>query len=371
MIAHLRNSFSMIAWFLICVMVIHLESRGDDQARTAKVELQSSIAAAKALSVAFRDASARMLPSVVTIRTRMPRRNTDGDILDVLQGDEHDTFETVGSGVIISADGLIITNNHVVARAREVQVELSNGIQLPTTDIRTDQSSDLAILRAVTKKKLTAAEIADSDDLMVGEWVLAIGSPFALQSTVSAGIISGKGRGLGQMVKGQFLQTDAAVNPGNSGGPLVNLEGKVVGINTAISSQNGTFNGVGFAIPINRAFWITNELVQHGKVRRARIGLALNTIPQEILDDLDTISVNGGYVTGVVKGSPADKAGVKDGDIVLELDGVRVENHRGLPDIVEQSPIGKPLKLIVLRDDKQLELTVELVSAEDADVKRK
>ncbi len=340
----------------------------DDQAKVSRADAQASIASAKALSIAFRDASARMLPSVVTIRTRMPKEETERGILDVLEGDEHDTFETVGSGVIISADGLIITNNHVVERARDVQVELSNGVQLAAKDIRTDRASDLAILRAVTDKKLPPAEIADSDELMVGDWVLAIGSPFALQSTVSAGIISGKGRGLGrvqgQPVRGQFLQTDAAINPGNSGGPLVNLEGKVIGINTAISSATGTFNGVGFAIPIKRAFWITSELVEHGKVRRAMLGVRTNSIPQDLLDKLDIANSQGAYVDSVV-GDPAAKAGIQSGDLIVELDNVQVASHTALPDIVEQCPIGKPLKLIVQRDGKRIELTVELIPAVD------
>lgn len=331
---------------------------------------QASVAHAHALSQAFRSAAAKMLPSVVTVRARMETAKSNNGILRVLESEEHEMYQSLGSGVIISADGLVMTNNHVVANAQEVQVQLSSGREYFATDIRTDPRSDLAILRLDTEDTFQGAEIGNSDDLIVGDWVLAIGSPFELDATVSAGIISRKGsmRGRGSsfndLVKGQFLQTDAAVNPGNSGGPLVNLEGKLVGINTAISSLTGTFMGVGFAIPVNRAKWVKDELQAHGKVRRARLGVGTDPLPQHVADEFNIPARRGAYVKRVRDGSPAEKAGVKFGDVLVELADQRISSNGELAEIVEQCPVGQPLKLVLLRQGQRMELIVDLEAEE-------
>ena len=229
---------------------------------TTEAESKKDRSSARELSRAFRDAAARAVPSVVTIkvRTRDREANSGGDILDVV-GENDTAFDGFGSGVIITEDGLVLTNHHVVKDGKRIEVMLLDGRQFLARDVKSDDRSDLAILRIDVNEKLPTVEIGDSSDLSVGDWVLAIGSPFNLHSTVSAGIISGKNRPLEGLIKGRVLQTDAAVNPGNSGGPLIDLDGKVVGINTAISSNSGAFQGVGFAIPVSRAIWVKNELL--------------------------------------------------------------------------------------------------------------
>ena len=197
---------------------------------------------------------------------------------EVLGGHWSNTFprrEGTGSGVIIASDGLILTNNHVVSGADSVVVELADGREFTAEDIRTDPATDLAVLRIKKATNLPAARLGDSDTLRIGDWVLAIGNPFELEASVSAGIISAKGRSLGSAERASFLQTDAAINPGNSGGPLVNLRGEVVGINTAIASSNGAYQGIGFAIPVNLTKWVTDQLVSKGSVSRAWLGIGI------------------------------------------------------------------------------------------------
>lgn len=327
-------------------------------------EASTNLAHANALSQAFRAAAAKMLPSVVTVRVPVQAQRRDGGVIGVLEGEEHPRFQSLGSGVIISSDGLVMTNNHVIGDAKNVLVELSSGREFSTKDIRTDPKSDLAILRLDSSETFPAAEIGNSEDLMVGDWVLAIGSPFELSATVSAGIISRKGSNIADLLKGQFLQTDAAINPGNSGGPLVNLQGKVVGINTAISSQTGTFMGVGFAIPMNRAKWVRDELLAHGKVRRAVLGVKAGPIPQDIADKLEENLRGGAYVSVVTYGRPAQKAGVQVGDIILKLADQKVVSGFSLADVVEQCPVGQPLQLMLLRNGERVELMINLEAVE-------
>ena len=188
--------------------------------------------------------------------------------------------------MIINPDGLILTNNHVVSQADSVVVELADGREFTAKEIRTDPATDLAILRISSGEKLPAARLGDSDALQIGDWVLAIGNPFELEASVSAGIISAKERSLGSAERASFLQTDAAINPGNSGGPLVNLRGEVVGINTAIASSSGGYQGIGFAIPVNLTKWVIGQLVDKGTVSRAWLGIGIGPVTQETAEKL-------------------------------------------------------------------------------------
>jgi len=254
----------------------------------ARAQEDDAVDQAKSLSRAFRAAAKKVLPTVVTVRTVVkpheekkgePGQNPfKGTPFEDLFGDEvpgfnFDVPETpelgLGSGVIIDASGIVLTNNHVVEGADEVVVRLADGRELPATDIKVDARTDLAVLRIKASEPLPAAPLGDSDKLEIGDWVIAVGNPFELEGTVSAGIISAKGRTLGSVGRARFLQTDAAINPGNSGGPLVNLDGEVVGINTAIFSRSGGYQGIGFAIPINLAKWVTPQLIRGGRVERA------------------------------------------------------------------------------------------------------
>ena len=234
----------------------------------------------------------------------------------------------------------MLTNNHVVRGADEVTVVLKDGREFKATDIKTDPASDLAVLRLEGAKDLPAATLGNSDEMEVGDWVLAIGCPFGLEQTVSAGIISGKGRELESNNHDQFLQTDAAINPGNSGGPLVNLDGQVIGINTAIATNSGGYQGIGFSIPINTAKWVMKQLLSNGKVTRAYLGVQLEELNADLASKLGTKVNEGVLVADVVADSPAAAAGLHDGDVIVSFDGTAVHNGRELRDLVEQSAIG-------------------------------
>jgi len=266
----------------------------------------------------------------------------------------------VGSGVIVDASGLVLTNNHVVEGADQVIVELPDGREFKATEIKTDPDSDLAVVKLADARDLPTAKLGDSDKLEIGDWVIAIGNPFELETTVSAGIISGKGRELGSIRRAKFLQTDAAINPGNSGGPLVNLTGEVVGINTAIASNTGAYQGVGFAIPINLAKWVSGQLIAKGAVERGYLGVSIGPLTNEMAAKLGIATRKGVLVTEVMENTPAAAAGVQDLDVITAFDGEAVDGPRSLQEVVERSAIGQQHKLTVLRDGKPLTLSISV-----------
>jgi serine protease Do len=316
---------------------------------------------ARALSLAFRDAARKALPSVVTILARSKRPGEDSSVLDIISGSDDSLFDSVGSGVIIGPDGLILTNHHVIADTSRVEVRLSDGRQYAAVEQLSDPSSDVALVRITPSEPLSVAEIGMADAMQVGDWVLAIGSPFTLESSVSAGIISGTNRRqqLSKLVSGQFLQTDAAINPGNSGGPLIDLEGKVIGINTAISSRSGGFQGIGFAIPIDRAVWIKTELLEYGKVRRGYAGVRTSDVPYQLARSLE-LPVAGALINAVVPDYPGDKAGLLSGDVIVQFGESMVRGKNDFQDMVQQSPIGEPIALKVIRNSEEVDLTIVL-----------
>ncbi|MCC6511192.1 MAG: trypsin-like peptidase domain-containing protein [Pirellulaceae bacterium] len=327
---------------------------------TSPEEAQHNRASARELSRAFRDAAARAVPSVVTIKVRT-KESAAGGVLDVI-GSGDAGFDGFGSGVIVTEEGLILTNNHVVKDGKHIEVMLLDGRQFTAHDVKADSPSDLAILRIDVNEKLPAATFGNSTELNVGDWVLAIGSPFNLHSTVSAGIISSKNRPM-DLIKGSVLQTDAAVNPGNSGGPLIDLDGNVVGINTAISSSSGTFQGVGFAIPVNRAIWVKNELAERGKVRRGRMGAQVGSIPLDVSRQLDLPGTGGAYVVSTVPDRSADKAGLMPGDIVISFDNQRVADEAELADMILASPIDEAIDMTIIRSGERMTLKITLEAA--------
>lgn len=263
----------------------------------------------------------------------------------------------IGTGVVISSDGLILTNNHVVADADDVRVKLSDGREYLAVDVRTDPKTDLAVLK-IKASGLTPARLGNSDRVEIGDWVLALGQPFGLEGTVTAGIISAKQRGIGITARENFLQTDAAINPGNSGGPLVNLAGEVIGINTAISSAGGGNDGVGFAIPINVAKWVSDQLVETGSVRRAFLGVGIQQVTHELAGQFGVQANQGVLVTHVTNDSPAAAAGVQPGDVILSYAGDEVASPRELQNVVERSEPGAKHDLVLLRNGKQMTLSV-------------
>lgn len=339
---------------------------------------------AKELSAGFREVAHLALPAIVSIQTRgklaKARPVEDGAVpfdedspfgeLFKNNPQFREFFERrgtpqrmprqrgMGSGFIIDADGVIVTNNHVVADADQVTVRLQDGSEYVTTEWKTDPRSDVAIIRIKPAAPLPTLKLGDSDACQIGDWVLAVGSPFGLDFTVTAGIISAKGRGQGILDREDFLQTDAAINPGNSGGPLLNTDGEVIGINTAISSRSGGYDGVGFAIPINMARWVSHQLMEHGSVKRGYLGVAIQPVSNQLARQFGVKVGQGAIVGQVVPGSPAAEAKVETGDVILTLNGKPVASPRDLQGIVEQLDIGKGYPLEILRDGKKQTLTV-------------
>ncbi len=266
-----------------------------------------------------------------------------------------------GSGFIISKDGYILTNNHLVGEADTVKVKLSDESEFEAKVIGADPESDVALIKIESKEDLPFLELADSEQLQVGEWVIAIGNPFGLSHTVTAGIVSAKGRsGVGITTYEDFIQTDAAINPGNSGGPLLTLDGKAVGINTAIISRSGGNMGIGLAIPVNMAKNIYEQLVKEGKVVRGYLGIRPQNITKDIAESYGLDEVKGALVAEVVDDSAADKGGLKFEDIILEVNGRDVKDASDLMKKIAAFSPGTEIKLIVLRNGKKKPLKVTL-----------
>ena len=278
-----------------------------------------------------------------------------------------------GSGVIIRQDGYIVTNNHVIEGATEIEVTLTNNKTFKAEVIGTDPATDIALIK-VDAQGLPVIPFGDSDRLRLGEWVLAIGSPYNLRSTITAGIVSAKGRSMpnydGEFKIESFIQTDAAVNPGNSGGALVDKAGNLVGINTAIVSQTGAYAGYSFAVPVNIVKKIVSDLIDYGSVRRALLGVTMRPIDQKIADELKLSSLNGVYIVEVLPGSAADKAGVKEKDVLVMIDSMKVTNASSVQEMVNRFYPGDKAVLTVIRDgrEKELEVTFKGTTEENGTV---
>lgn len=272
-----------------------------------------------------------------------------------------------GSGFIISADGYIMTNNHVVGDADRVTVTLLDGREFTAKTIGTDPPSDVAIIK-IDADGLPFLKLGDSDQMEVGDWVLAFGNPFGLSHTLTAGIVSAKGRsGMGLNDYENFIQTDAAINPGNSGGPLVNLDSEVVGMNSAIFSRSGGYMGIGFAIPINMIKNIRNQLMEHGSVTRGRLGVYIQDLTKDLADSFGLDSSKGILVAQVVEGSPAQDAGLQQGDVILQLNGDPVEKVAKFRNQIALTNPGTEVTLTVLRDGKEKQIKVTIGKLETTD----
>ena len=269
---------------------------------------------------------------------------------------------SLGSGFIIDEDGHIVTNNHVVEGADKIKVFLKDGREFDAVVKGRDPNTDLALIKIEEDGKLPKIDLGDSDDAEVGEWVLAIGNPFGLEHTVTAGIISAKGRVIGSGPYDDFIQTDASINPGNSGGPLINMNGKVVGINTAIIA-GGT--GIGFAIPVNMAKGIINQLKSKGEVSRGWLGVGIQDLTKELKEYYGVKEGEGVLITQVFKGDPAGKAGIESKDIVLTINGEKVDTSRALSRMIADKDVGEKVKIEVLRNGKEKTFTVKLAKRKD------
>src|SRR5690242_18908239 len=276
---------------------------------------------------------------------------------------------SLGSGFIIDPAGYIVTNNHVIADANEVNVILNDGTTLKADVVGRDQKTDLALLKVNTAKPLKAVKFGDSDKLRLGEWVIAIGNPFSLGGTVTAGIVSARNRDIQSGPYDNYIQTDAAINRGNSGGPLFNLNGEVIGVNTAIISPSGGSIGIGFAVPSKTALPVIDQLKQFGETRRGWLGVRIQQVTDEIAESLKISPARGALVAGVDDKGPAKPAGIEPGDVIIKFDGKDIKEMRDLPRVVADTPIGKQTPVTIIRKGKEETKTVTLGRLEDNDQK--
>jgi len=274
---------------------------------------------------------------------------------------------SLGSGFVIDPSGIVVTNNHVIAEADEVTVIFNDGTRLKAEIIGKDQKTDLALLRVKPEKPLTAVKFGDSDRLRLGEWVVAIGNPFSLGGTVTAGIVSARNRDINSGPYDNYIQTDAAINRGNSGGPLFNLDGEVIGINTAIISPSGGSIGIGFAVPSKTALPVIDQLKQFGETRRGWLGVRIQQVTDEIAESLSIKPARGALVAGVDDKGPAKPAGIEPGDVIVNFDGKEIKEMRDLPRVVADTPVGKQTPVVVIRKGREETKTVTLGRLEDGE----
>lgn len=369
------KQYFLLFWlvFLICCFVISLVGvvRYSFAAKPSKFYRLASTRDASGAPVSFADLVEKLKPAVVNISTskvirsggsRGHRAPFGDDFFDRFFGGEEffrrffgDSPQrqfkqrSLGSGFIISRDGYIFTNNHVVEKADKIRVRLSSGKEYDARIVGKDAKTDIALIKIRPVNHLPVVEFGDSEKLRVGDWVIAIGNPFGLEQTVTAGIVSAKGRVIGAGPYDNFIQTDASINPGNSGGPLFTIDGKVVGINTAIVAQG---QGIGFAIPINMAKEMLPELKAKGRVTRGWLGISVQDITEEMAHSLKIKSTEGALVADVVEGDPADRAGIRAGDVIAEIDGKKVKDAHELLRLVAVIHIGKKVDIKVIRDGR-------------------
>jgi len=327
--------------------------------------------AANAVSVSesFAPAAQKVIPSVVNVFTQQKVRTPahpalQDPIFRYFFGDRLDErpreVSNLGSGVIVSSNGYILTNHHVVEAADEIQVALANGQTLPARVVGADPETDLAVLK-IDASDLPAITFAQIDSLKVGDWVLAVGNPFGVGQTVTAGIVSALGRThLGINTFENFIQTDAAINPGNSGGALVDVSGHLVGINSAIYSRTGGSQGIGFAIPVSIARQIMEQIIKSGSVTRGWVGIEVQDITPELAESFNLKNVDGALIAGVLKGGPADAGGIRPGDILLAVNGNKVSNSASLLNLIAALKPGDVTRLTVARKQQSLDLKIQV-----------
>jgi serine protease Do len=313
----------------------------------------------------FSEAAERVMPAVVNITAikEHTARSAEEKRYYEYFGQPR-ASEATGSGVIISAKGYIVTNNHVIKGSNKVEITLYDKRKFTATLIGTDPNTDLAVLKIEAPSNIPTIDFANSDEIKVGEWVLAVGNPFELTSTVTAGIVSAKGRNInilgGRQSIESFIQTDAAVNPGNSGGALVNTKGELVGINTAIATPTGTYAGYSFAVPINLAKKVVQDLIEHGEVRRGFLGIMIQDVNSELAQQLALDVTQGVYVNDLVPEGAAKAAGMQSGDVVIKVNGIKIKSVPELQEQIGSRNIGDDVKVTVWRGGAEKDLLVKL-----------
>ncbi len=337
----------------------------------------------------FADLADELLPTVVNVSTKQkikpknvpqipqfgpnsPFEDMFRDFFDRYGGDRHGSspqqISSLGSGFVIdAAKGYIVTNNHVVEHADDVRIILHDDTTIEAKVIGKDKKTDIAVLQIKTNHKLVAAKWGNSDEARVGNWVFAIGNPFGLGGTVTAGIISARQRDINAGPYDDFIQTDASINRGNSGGPMFNIKGEVIGVNTAIFSPTGGSVGIGFAVPSNLAKNVVAQLIKYGKTKRGWLGVKIQNVSDEIAESLGLEKTMGALVSSVIEDGPAAKAKIKTGDIILKFDGKEVSEMRQLPRIVAETEVGKKVEVVLWRDGKKITTKVKLGELEKAE----
>lgn len=359
---------------------INFSFAGDEQVKLgAASPIKKEAVEIKSLSQPFIEVAKAITPTVVSINVieKVDKRSQDFKEFFHFFGPDFKFPEPEpqmgsGSGVIINSDGYILTNNHVVAGAREDGIEVTLNDKRVFKKVKvvgTDPTTDLAVIK-IDGKDLPTASLGNSEELQVGEWVLAIGNPLGLRSTVTAGIVSAIGRGGIGVISGDysiesFIQTDAAINPGNSGGPLVNLFGEVIGVNTAIATTNARYQGYGFAVPINIAKYVAQDIIQYGKVRRGYLGIQIGQIDETMAKALKLGKLTGVLIQGLVKDGAAEKAGLKQGDVILEIDGREMAAPNEVQSYIATKHPGDVVSIKLNRDGKIIEKKVKLASRTD------
>ncbi len=334
------------------------------------INIQNTTNAAD-MPASFADLAEKLMPSVVNISTtttvttrsnpfpfEFPPGSPFEDMFKDYGTPQKRQTSALGSGFIIDEKGIVITNNHVIQGAEDVFVRVNGEKNIKAKVIGADPGMDLAVLQIESDQKFTPVKFGDSDTARIGDWVIAIGNPFGLGGTVTAGIISARNRSIGLSRYEDYIQTDASINQGNSGGPLFNMDGDVVGINTAILGQSGSI-GIGFAIPSNSAQKVINQLIEFGETKRGWLGVRIQTVTKDIADVEKLDEPRGALVASVAENSPSDKGGIKAGDIILEFDGKKINEMSELPRIVAETEVGKKVKLKVWRNKR--EITKEII----------
>ena len=334
------------------------------------INIQNTSNAAN-MPASFADLAEKLMPSVVNISTtttittrsnpfpfEFPPGSPFEDMFKDYGTPQKRQTSALGSGFIIDEKGIVITNNHVIQGAEDVYVRVNGEKNIKAKVIGADPGMDLAVLQIESDQKFTPVKFGDSDTARIGDWVIAIGNPFGLGGTVTAGIISARNRSIGLSRYEDYIQTDASINQGNSGGPLFNMDGDVVGINTAILGQSGSI-GIGFAIPSNSAQKVINQLIEFGETKRGWLGVRIQTVTKDIADVEKLDEPRGALVASVAENSPSDKGGIKAGDIILEFDGKKINEMSELPRIVAETEVGKRVKLKVWRNKR--EITKEII----------
>ncbi len=369
LLARLGAAAAVAAFIFLSPPVTRAQTRGPDNVADVAERVQSAV-----VNIST---SQNVNPSQSVPMPQLPPGSPFEEFFEEFFNNKNDgdpkrqrKVSSLGSGFVIDPSGIVVTNNHVIADADEIIVNFADGTKLKAELLGRDEKVDLAVLRVKPKAPLKAVNFGDSDKTRVGEWVIAIGNPFGLGGSVTVGVVSARNRNIESSLYDDFIQTDAAINRGNSGGPLFNLQGEVIGINTAIFSQTGGSIGIGFAIPANTVTPLIKQLRESGEIQRGWIGVSIQAVDDQIAESLGLPAARGALIAAVTDNGPAQKGGMLAGDVVTRFNGQEVREMRNLPRIVAGSEVGKTVDVVVIRKGKEQTLKIQIAKLNDADPKK-